>query len=153
MLEESLAADARAEGVEKLVVGAVVHDGGRVLVVTRSAADDFLPGVDELPSGGVDEGESLVAGLNRELLEEVGVAADVVDDGFLAQFDYVTASGRTARQFTVSVPLRDGVVRLSDEHTALRWVASDDLDSVSLTPETRSVVAGWFAWTSRSSTV
>lgn len=141
-----LAAEAHAQGVAKLVAGAVVHDRGRVLVVTRSAEDDFLPGIDELPSGSVDAGETLLEGLNRELHEELGFSADPVDAGFLATFDYATASGRLARQFTVSVPLADREIRLSEEHSTHHWVAPDDLDRVALTPETKSVVAAWFDW-------
>lgn len=146
MLDESLATEARAQGVDKIVVGAVVHENGRVLVVTRSHADDFLPGIDELPSGGVDAGESLADGLNRELQEEIGFPADCMDDGFLATFDYLTGSGRTARQFTVSVPCQGREVRLSEEHSEYRWVAATELEAVSLTPKTRSVVAAWFKW-------
>lgn len=146
VLDQSLAVEAHAQGVEKLVAGAVIHDRGRVLVVTRSAEDDFLPGIDELPSGSVDAGETLLEGLNRELHEEVGLSADRVDAGFLATFDYTTGSGRLARQFTVSVPLTGREIRLSEEHSSHLWVEPDDLDGMSLTPETKSVVAAWFKW-------
>lgn len=146
VLDESLVTEAYGQGVEKIVVGAVVHDRGRVLVVTRSPEDGFLPGIDELPSGGVHAGESLAEGLNREMQEEIGFSADRVDDGFLATFDYVTGSGRAARQFTVSVA-RDGrEVGLSAEHSRYRWVALKDLETVSLTEETKAVLAAWFTW-------
>lgn len=146
MLDQSLAAEAHAQGVEKLVVGAVIHDRGRVLVVTRSAKDDFLPGIDELPSGSVHAGETLLEGLNRELREEVGFPAGPLDAGFLETFDYASGSGRLTRQFTVSLHLATREIRLSEEHSTYQWVAPDDLDLVSLTPETKSVVAAWFGW-------
>ena len=44
MLTDALAASAPAEGTERHVIGAVVHDAGTVLVVRQSATDDFLPG-------------------------------------------------------------------------------------------------------------
>lgn len=146
MLGESLVAEAHEQGIEKLVVGAVIHANGHALAVTRSLEDDFLPGIEELPSGGVEAGETLVEALNRELREEVGFPAEEIDDGFLGVFDYRSGSGRAARQFTVSVPLGDNEVRLSEEHTAHRWLASDELAAVSATTETRIVLADWFRW-------
>jgi len=146
VLQESLVADARAQGVERFVVGAVVHDHGTALLVTRSAHDGFLPNVDELPSGGLEPGESLAGALDRELLEEVGFAADPIDPGFLAWFDYQSGSGRVTRQFTVSVPLASRTVRLSSEHSAHRWIRHSELDATSATPETKSLLESWFRW-------
>ncbi len=39
------------DGVTGLVAGAIVHADGRVLVLRRSAEDDFMAGIEELPSG------------------------------------------------------------------------------------------------------
>src|SRR5699024_11265841 len=84
VLVEELRDSAQCDGVEKFVVGAVIHQDGSALVVTRSELDDFLPGIDELPSGGVEVGESLTAALDdRELLEEVGFESEVIDGDFL----------------------------------------------------------------------
>jgi putative (di)nucleoside polyphosphate hydrolase len=51
------------------VVGVFVNDGGKVLVGERSDA----PGSWQLPQGGVDDGETPVAALRREMREELGV--------------------------------------------------------------------------------
>lgn len=59
-LTESLASTARSSGVEKLVVGAVIHSDGSALVVTRSDADDFLAGVDDLYAGDAQGARRLV---------------------------------------------------------------------------------------------
>lgn len=147
MLNEELRAEAEADGAKKFVVGAVIHDSGRALVVTRSLADDFLPGLEEVPSGGVDTGEFLAQALDRELTEEVGFGAETVDSGFLAWFDYQSRSGRQTRQFTVSVPLRSREVQLSDEHTSYRWISSGEVETVNATPETKDVLRQWFSFT------
>src|SRR6476620_11309349 len=94
-------------GVDRLVAGAVVHSNAGALSVRRSMDDDFLPSIEELPSGGCDPGETLGEtlgeALDRELQEEIGWRGRVnVDDGFCARFDYVTSSGATARQYTFS---------------------------------------------------
>ena len=146
VLDESLTVAARSEGIEKHVVGAVVHHAGAVLLLTRSVNDTFLPGIEELPSGGVEDGETLAEALDRELLEEVGFSAGTVEPGFLATFDYVSGSGRLTRQFTVSVPLNDRAVVLSDEHSAYRWVNCSEIDRSSATAKTQGVVAAWFDW-------
>lgn len=146
VLDESLTEAARSEGIEQHVVGAVIHHAGTVLLLTRSINDTFLPGIEELPSGGVEEGETLVEALDRELLEEVGFSAGTVEPGFLATFDYVSGSGRLTRQFTVSVPLNDRAVALSDEHSAHRWVNFLEIDASSATAKTQGVVAAWFGW-------
>ncbi|QIK66232.1 NUDIX domain-containing protein [Nocardioides sp. HDW12B] len=146
MLDESSTVTARSEGIAKHVVGAVVHHAGAVLLLTRSVSDAFLPGIEELPSGGVEDGETLAQALDRELLEEVGFPAGTVDPGFLATFDYLSGSGRPTRQFTVSVPWDDRAVVLSDEHSAYRWVDRSDIDTSSATAETQGVIDAWFDW-------
>lgn len=150
VLDDSLAADAEGQGIERFVVGAVIHRAGTALVITRSAEDAYLPGIEELPSGGVEPRETLLDALDRELLEEVGFPADRIDPGFLASFDYVSGSSCLTRQFTVSVALQERRVRLSDEHSSLRWISRSELDSTTVSSETRSVLAHWFEWAERA---
>ncbi|QVQ54034.1 NUDIX domain-containing protein [Spiractinospora alimapuensis] len=139
-----LVGDAERDGVEKFVVGAVVHDVGRVLILRRSAVDDFLPGIEELPSGGVDPGEDLFQALARELGEEIGWHRPIaLDAGFVACFDYTTGSGRRARQFTFSLAHDSSPITLSAEHTALRWITPAEVDDTDLTPESRQVITTW----------
>ena len=61
-------ADARAR---KLVVAAIVRDGGRVLV-SRRRADQPMPLLWEFPGGKVEPGEDPVVALAREVREELG---------------------------------------------------------------------------------
>ncbi|WP_022873870.1 NUDIX domain-containing protein [Nesterenkonia alba] len=146
MLGEDLRSAAEAEGIQKFVVGAVVHDAGKALLVTRSLEDDFLPGLEEVPSGGVESSETLNQALHRELEEEVGFGAEFVDEGFVVVFDYQSRSGRMVRQFTVSVPLRGRDVQLSEEHTSFRWITAVEVEAANATPETREVLRQWFAY-------
>lgn len=57
-----LTSAAETDGVQQLVVGAVIHDDGEVLLLRRPA-DDFMGGIFELPSGKVEPGETLDSAL------------------------------------------------------------------------------------------
>ncbi|MEZ4358726.1 MAG: 8-oxo-dGTP diphosphatase MutT [Kofleriaceae bacterium] len=61
----------------KLVVAGLVRDGRGQILVTQRRADQSLPNQWEFPGGKVEPGESPVAALQRELLEEVGVRVEV----------------------------------------------------------------------------
>lgn len=141
---QALMDDADRDGIDKVVVGAVVHDHGRVLILRRSPSDGFLPGIEELPSGGVEPGEPLMDALTRELAEEVGWTAPVqVDTGFTASFDYVSGSGRKARQYTFGLAYDGSSITLSNEHTAYRWLHPDKVDHTDLTEESKRTIREW----------
>ncbi len=144
-LDTRLRARAEAEDIDKLVVGALCHHDGRVLVLRR-AASDFMGGIEEFPSGGVEDGETLPEALERELLEETGLHLTAsVGDGFWASFDYTSGSGRAARQYTFVVPstATTGTIRLSSEHTSYRWLDPAELGESNLTAETCQVIRYW----------
>ena len=58
------------------VVAAVIEDTGRFLV-TRRQTGAHLAGMWEFPGGKIDPGETHAAALRRELVEELGVEAEV----------------------------------------------------------------------------
>ncbi|MET9965659.1 NUDIX domain-containing protein, partial [Streptomyces sp. NPDC006356] len=60
---------------QRIVVGAALLAGGRLLAARRSAPEE-LAGRWELPGGKVEPGEAPEAALVRELREELGVDAE-----------------------------------------------------------------------------
>lgn len=116
---EALVAEANRDGIAQLVVGAVIADGDRVLLLQRPV-DDFMGGLWELPSGKVDPGERLDAALRREVKEETGLdLADVA--AYLGSFDYTSGSGKPSRQFNFTVTTtQTAPVRLT-EHDRHAW--------------------------------
>ena len=63
---EQLVADSQRDGVQKLVVGAVIRKDDKFLLLER-VPSDFMGGLVELPSGTVDAGENMLTALTREV--------------------------------------------------------------------------------------
>ncbi|HSZ29297.1 MAG TPA: NUDIX domain-containing protein [Pseudonocardiaceae bacterium] len=70
---EKLTIQAANDGVQQLVIGAIVQDKNKVLLLKRPE-DDFMGGIFELPSGKVEGDETLDVALIREVDEETGLA-------------------------------------------------------------------------------
>jgi len=69
---EDLIKDAQMAGIKRYVVGAVIQKDSLVLLLKRPK-DDFMGGIYELPSGKVEDDESLDSALYREVEEETGL--------------------------------------------------------------------------------
>lgn len=105
-----------------LAVSASVFREGRVLVVRRARAP--LIGHFSLPGGVVEVGETLAAAVARELMEEVGVAAEIV--AFNRHVEAIAREGERIRTHYViaSFVARwiSGEPRLSDEVDRVEWI-------------------------------
>jgi 8-oxo-dGTP diphosphatase len=119
----------------------VIVRAGRMLLVRRAACDS-LPGVFELPSGSVEEGERLLTALRREVREETSLRVLSVTC-FLGAFDYRSSHGQSARQFTFRVEVGAGEPRLDPrEHDHLTWVMPAELERVGVSAQLRGVLRG-----------
>ena len=110
-----------------LVVGAALLRDGRVLA-SRRTGPPHLAGLWEFPGGKVEDGESDVAALERELAEELRVSALV---GPRLGEDLLIAEGVHLRVFVCTGVV--GEPALVD-HDAHRWLAADELDDVPWIP-------------------
>ncbi|MFF4161413.1 NUDIX hydrolase [Streptomyces sp. NPDC001678] len=136
---DDLARAAERDGIAKTVVGAVIADNdGKVLLLHRPA-DDYLGGLWELPSGGVDDGETLVEALHREVAEETGLTVTAVG-GYLGHFDYRSGSGRATRQFNFTATVTGETVTLT-EHDAHLW--ADRTQQAQVSSAVQAVLDTW----------
>ena len=143
----SLVTEARRAGIEGFAAGAIVHRHAarEILVLRRRRDDTSFPGLEGLPSGGVEPGEGLLDGLARELHEEIGLPTDAPLrlDPFVTWFDYASRHGRRKRQFTFARPHDGSPILLSDEHTEFRWIPARAYADSDLTPEVKEDVRTW----------
>ncbi|MCY3743181.1 MAG: NUDIX hydrolase [Candidatus Poribacteria bacterium] len=126
ILIQQLLADAQKDGVQKLVVGAVIYKNDKFLLLER-VLSDFMGGFVEIPSGTVEAGEELLTALPREVQEETGLIVISVLE-YLGSFDYRSSSGKKTRHFNFLVEVEAGEIKLSPtEHQAYYWVALSDV--------------------------
>jgi 8-oxo-dGTP diphosphatase len=118
-LIQRLTEDAAIDGVQQLVVGAVVQHNENVLLLQRPE-DDFMGGIFELPSGKVEAGESLDVALIREVKEETGLDVSEIRD-YLGTFDYLSGSGKKSRQFNFVIDVSSQEPVQLQEHDAYQW--------------------------------
>ncbi|MBC9001485.1 (deoxy)nucleoside triphosphate pyrophosphohydrolase [Micromonospora aurantiaca] len=120
----------------RVVVGAAIIEGGRVLACERSAPPE-VAGRWEFPGGKVEPGEAETDALARECAEELGVRVAV---GARVGRDVRMAHGRSVLR-VYAARLLHGDEPEALEHAELRWLSAAELDSVDWLPADVPIVA------------
>ena len=121
--------DDRPSRREIVVVGAVIVRDGLVLCAQRGP-DGSLSGKWEFPGGKVERGESGRLALEREIDEELRCVVEVGDEIATTRYD----DGRIVVVLTTHwCRIVSGTPQLT-EHTALQWVAPDELGGLDWAP-------------------
>lgn len=119
------------------VVAFVQNDSGDVLLIQRSDNGRWAP-----PGGGHDVGEFISDTVVREVWEETGIKAEVInmsgiytDPGHVMLYD----DGEARQQFSICFRARPvgGDIRTSDETTQVQWVSPSDLREFDIHPTMR----------------
>ena len=77
--------DSKKENINRYVVGAIIKNNGKFLLLLRPK-NDFMGGIYELASGKVEKGENLIDALYREVNEETNL--DILEiTQYLGSFD------------------------------------------------------------------
>ena len=126
---------AKDNGVEKIVVGAVImNDNGEILLMRRKE-DDFMGGIFEIPGGNAKKGEGIYEVLAREIKEETNLDLKKVMT-YINYFDYLSGSRKKCRQFNFKVEVKGGPIVLT-EHDTYKWVRLDEIEVQNVSEEVK----------------
>lgn len=130
----------KREGIEKNVVGAIiVNEQGKILVMSRKS-DDFMGGIDELPSGNMEKGEDITTALAREVKEETNCDMRRILY-YIDSFDYKSGSGKNARQYNFAIRVKGTDNIILTEHDAYSWEMVDEIiNNPKITAEVKKTI-------------
>lgn len=123
-------------------VGAVILDGGRVVLVRRG--HEPLQGLWSIPGGAVELGETCGQAVAREVLEETGLAVEV--GPIVAVLDRIRrdADGRVAYHYVLvdyACRASGGTLTAGSDAAECAWVPVAEAGRLELTEGTLAVIA------------
>lgn len=117
---------AKSDQIEKIVVGGVISNNKNEFLILRRNIDDFMGGICEIPSGNMEVGENIVEALTREVREETNLDVENILL-YINYFDYISGSGKKARQYNFYVKVREGDIKLT-EHDLYSWMSIEEIE-------------------------
>lgn len=128
-------------------LGAIVWRDGRVLMIQRG--NPPRAGIWSLPGGAQHLGETVQAGIHREIAEETGVQIELL--GLVEVIDSIQkdASGQVLYHYTIidfAARWVGGEAVAGDDAAAVAWVDPADLHRLDLWDETIRVIEKSRAW-------
>lgn len=135
--------DVKKQHIKTSVVACIIDDRQRVLL-TRRCIEPFW-GQWVMPGGKIDHGETILAALHREVLEEVGIEVRI--EGLLDVYEHIGIGDGNAHYVILYYRVRPTTFDLrpnGEEVTEACWVNIQDLAAYDMTPGTRHVLAQVF---------
>ena len=128
--------NARADGIEKFVVGAIITNERGEIFLAKRKSDDFMGGLYEIPGGNANKGEKILDTLIREIKEETNLDIKKVTS-YIDQFDYLSGSSKKCRQFNFKVEVTGGPILLT-EHDSYKWISLNEIETEkNISPEVK----------------
>lgn len=139
---KNLIKNAQESEIGRYVVGAIIQRDSSILLLERPKAD-FMGGIYELPSGRVEDGESLDVALYREVEEETGLKIREIKR-YIGHFDYESKSGKKTRQFNFAVAVEEPLEIKLQEHDNYAWVDKGQLHQYPVTDSVKQVLSSFW---------
>ena len=139
-LYELLIKKGKEEGIIKNVVGAIIlNEKNQILIISRKT-DDFMGGIDELPSGNVEQEENIYDAIIREVKEETNLEVVSVKS-YIGSFDYISGSGKKARQYNFILDVKNTENIILTEHDEYNWLTIEEIrKSSKITEEVKYIL-------------
>ena len=102
--------------------------------------DDFMGGIDEIPSGNMKKGENIYDALVREVKEKTNL--DIVNvKSYIGSFDYISGSGKKARQYNFLLDIKNTENIILIEHDEYNWLTIEEIrKSSKITDEVKYIL-------------
>jgi ADP-ribose pyrophosphatase YjhB (NUDIX family) len=124
----------QANSIVVAVTAFVQDDTGRILLIRRTDNDLYA-----IPGGALELGETLTQTVQREVMEETGVAVEVTGlIGVYSDPEHVIefTDGEVRQEFSICFRATPtgGELRTSDESKEVLWVEPTDLEDLNIHP-------------------
>lgn len=113
---------------------ALIIKDKKYLLLKRSVDSKFFAGQWDFPGGKIELGEKVLEALQREVLEETGLA--ITPGEKAGDFNH-SENGQDIHLQVFAVEDFSGEIKLSEDHTDFSWVAKEELNNYQITPVTK----------------
>lgn len=128
----------------RLIVSAVIEKDGLLLFGQKKAGIGPYPNTWHLIGGGVNDNESLIDAVKREIKEEAGIEAEIGKPlGFDEDFEPNKHNEMTHFIFLVfKAKYISGEIKPDDDMEKLKWISKDKLSQIELNRPARKLFKG-----------
>lgn len=107
---------------------AVIVKRGKILVLKRSSKEDCSKETWDIPGGKIEFGEIPEKALKREIKEEAGVDVEILTP--LRIWSFFKNKRTQVFGVTILCKYKKGKVKLSEEHTAYKWIKPEEIENL-----------------------
>lgn len=116
----------KKDGIIKNIVGGIILNSNNEFLLVTRRPDDFYGGIDELPSGNIESGETIYDALVREVKEETNLDVEQLES-YINSFDYDSRSGKKSREYNFKVKVKSTNNIKLTEHDDYKWQSINEV--------------------------